>query len=238
MMRAWAVWLLDWWRGLPGKERAPVVLEGLGIVVVAIYTAINFCLYHTTKDSLRISQRAYLNVGPIGLDSSSGTILLPLENSGHLPAMNPMLFGAEVRAHWPDGKQIEFNPINISSVDTHVPPGKGYLSYTVTMNNWSNGDLTAIKNKEETVFVVLTLSYGDGFGNLVTDYSYCTETLYYGNDMHWVGCLPGTMSAFIDRAKAEIAVRACKCTPQPSANTQPNAQPNAHASAGVPIAFP
>jgi hypothetical protein len=41
------------------------LVEVLTLVLLGVYTAINYCLYRTTKDTEQVSERAYVNVKSI-----------------------------------------------------------------------------------------------------------------------------------------------------------------------------
>ncbi|HVA81269.1 MAG TPA: hypothetical protein VNF29_10125, partial [Candidatus Binataceae bacterium] len=191
------------------------------VLVGVAYTFFAGAQWLIMKKTLKVTERAYLYIGPITLDNSNGVIALPLENSGKLPASDPDLLGCEIREHWPEGSQVDFVPLNIQTHDSQVPPGKGYRTYVLEPTHWSQSEIAAVNNRDETIFIGLRLKYGDGLGHIVDDYGYCVETLYdkTTHKMNWVDCVPGTLTILLARG---AAAREQQAPPQ-----QPNAQPNA-----------
>ena len=116
--------------------------------------------------------------------------------------------------------------ITIGTQDSQIPPGKGYQSYSLKMRHWSPAELEVIKQKDETIFIGLTLRYGDGLGKVVNNYRYCTQTLYdtITKNINWTDCGPGTLDKLLARTHVEIEKR--------QKSQEPNAQPNS------PPAFP
>jgi hypothetical protein len=63
MIRAWFVKLLDWWYVLTGKDRATIILEITGIVVVGVYTtvaALQWCKMIEATNAQVATIRAWL----------------------------------------------------------------------------------------------------------------------------------------------------------------------------------
>jgi hypothetical protein len=54
--------LWQWWCGLSGTDRATIVLEFVGIVVVALYTTIAAFQWDTMRKQLKMSERAWIEL--------------------------------------------------------------------------------------------------------------------------------------------------------------------------------
>lgn len=67
-------------------QRRSFIVGVVTLLVLIAYTTINYCLYLTTRDTERVSQRAF--VFSRELELYNGLMIVPIENSGSTPAEN------------------------------------------------------------------------------------------------------------------------------------------------------
>jgi hypothetical protein len=111
--RFWQRWQpIDWFTGC--------------LVIVGIaYTCFAAAQWCTMNKTLEVEQRAYLNIGVMTLDPNDGVIILPVENSGKLPATDATIFGCAIRMHWPDKKELDVALNHYSNAGCAGTSGQG-----------------------------------------------------------------------------------------------------------------
>jgi hypothetical protein len=138
----------------------------------------------TAKDTLHISERAYvIQISP-QLDSAKSMINLPIFNSGHIPSGK-----VDVVVY-----EVTFNPDKITMESTSfqyivernkgishfasIPPG-----YPPTMNIGvpvTNMSTDRLDNGTQMILIVGTVDYNDGFpGSPAQRSIFCTNTVYH-----------------------------------------------------------
>jgi hypothetical protein len=134
-------------------------------------------LSQTSKDTLHISERAYLEVGIGAFDISGKTLRLPITNSGHIPSgrgkmtvheetLDMSLFSAThnafvVERHWTED---EFNALAPGNPTNDV----------VTLPNLDGDQFTTGRQK---IIVTGVVTYNDGFsGTSEQRWSFCISS--------------------------------------------------------------
>jgi hypothetical protein len=172
--------LWHWWLGLSGSARATIVLEVIGILVVAAYTTIAGLQWKQSADNFVASQRPYVSMGKrdgaIGefIDSSApkgdAGIMLYFHNGGNLPASR---------------FNVQLSAVSGNTVEEHMGRLKGkrtgviaYLNGLKTIArdsddkeffpNWvPQSDVTAVKAGTKPLSLTGMFEYCDEFGEYV-----------------------------------------------------------------------
>jgi hypothetical protein len=128
-----------------------------------------------SEQSFRVSERAYVGIASLNANLEAGEIVLLLQNIGRLPAKAVKLEGAEVRVtpsgtdeRTESGEPIyqdqEGSEFHWTAGEVQLFPGTP-MSVAIHMRQLKEGELSAILNKKEILFVGGTIQYEDGFGN-------------------------------------------------------------------------
>jgi hypothetical protein len=151
----------------------------------------------TAKDALHISERAYVNSGSPNADDQRKTIVIPLINSGRLPAENVVSVLFEVTIN---PKASGLGPTNLADTVernkgiTHFPvitPGPSPVSVVVPAPKMSAKLLNTGKQQIEIAGIV---TYGDGLPDTLSQASFvCLVTMYQtlAKAVYWTPCNTG-----------------------------------------------
>ncbi len=152
-------------------QRIQTVFMGLIFLVTAGYALVSYFQWTTMKDSLRMSQRAYIVPTEIKLDFGSRQMQVALENFGHVPADRTK---AEIIVEY-----LDFDNPTATRVTGlgYFSNDRGYERSTTilpgtykTVASFSLANLTPelsdrIRHGQGKLQVGCFLHYEDGFGN-------------------------------------------------------------------------
>jgi hypothetical protein len=171
-----------WW------DKIKPLVEIVGIGLLAIYTFYTIKMYRATKESadaaqvsadtakraLEITERAYVNLGsPIsyahgitGHTYPTETVLMvPLENSGHIPATLKACNVHMIR--FLQGKAFHSANVVLCEESMSLPPGSGHFTMAIPLLDFLQNEMREIKSGREQIEIEGAIRYDDGFG--VTD---------------------------------------------------------------------
>jgi hypothetical protein len=121
--------------------------------------------------SLRIGERAYVGVHSIQADLKIGQIKVLLENIGHVPAQNVLVFATQVRTILGGvgvGDRAISSRVTIDTGRTKLFPGNFKMPIIIPLKDLSPEEVKAIQSGMEWLTITLQIQYGDGFGNTET----------------------------------------------------------------------
>jgi len=119
-------------------------------------------LWETAEADTRIIQRAYLNVIPLGIETSrAGAVLgqVSIRNAGHLPARN---VSASVKIGWSDSRaETKFDSGRVPVQSTVLPAGAEMPRGSGALESGK----AVLKAKKGYLYVWGRITYEDGFGS-------------------------------------------------------------------------
>lgn len=127
--------------------------------------------------ALEITERAYLNVGTPAMYIYSATegakqdrarVMVPIENSGHIPAKNLTCYVHEARVV--NSKIVHSTDVVLCEEGIGIPPGAGHFNIGVPLLNFGLDEMREIKSGRERVRIVGKIRYDDGFGTMDESY--------------------------------------------------------------------
>jgi hypothetical protein len=135
------------------------------------------------KDTLHISERAYVTQGSPQIDTAKSFITIPIVNSGHIPSgkvevltyestLNPEKM-TEGSTSFKDMVERHKSTTSFASIPPGTPPP---LSIGIPIPKMSKDRLD---NGTQLILIVGTITYNDGFPNSPMQQSpFCTQTIY------------------------------------------------------------
>ena|ERR1700733_3138635 len=173
-------------------------LELLGLVVLCVYAAYTIKIYRanktsadaaksaadTAKDALHISERAYVSVGSLQLDTAKSLISVAIANSGHIPSGKVEIVSYEVTFN-PDkplqgGTSFKYiverhkGITHFTSISPGIPPLVGMIVPVPQMST------KLLNSGMQKIMVVGMISYNDGFPDSPLQRSaICNATVYH-----------------------------------------------------------
>lgn len=132
----------------------------------------------TARESLKVSDRAYVITGAPRLDIQAKEISFPLINNGHIPSgkVAVTVHEATINLPRPSAGSLRVNPVEAHWKETDlnaIPPTQGTITYTIN-TPVPNLDSTRLKDGRQQIFVVGDVSYGDGFsGDPTANWKFC-----------------------------------------------------------------
>jgi hypothetical protein len=144
------------------------------------------------ETALIVSERAYLAVGINDFSYDTKSVLLPIVNTGHIPAgrgkttihemtvsrkpvMGPDDNGPIEEMHWSEYPFGGYSPVGNVVIHVRVP----------------NLDKARIENKEQKVFIVGKIVYNDGFPNTkerTAGFCFTTDVRTIPGKVEWYPC--------------------------------------------------
>jgi hypothetical protein len=157
----------------------------------AVYAYLAHEQVQLTSDSLRLTQRAYVNVSPPIGDALGGTIVLPIDNTGRLPASPSKITTYTAREKFPVTTVIAV--CRATGQNTlGIPPGRAVQFIDLPLPSWHPSERAAVQQRAEAIFIAVEISYGDGFaddGTIV--YQWCSQTSWQDGKLLWGICQDG-----------------------------------------------
>jgi hypothetical protein len=143
------------------SNRWMIWLTGLVFVVGGVQAAVSYYQWQTMKESLEITQRAYVVITDIKADFAAKRIQMTLENIGHVPAKEIDL---EMRVERLG--DYTFFPIDAysTSEDTIAPTYKTVVY--LPLKNLTQEAADLITTGKHEIQLACFLKYDDGFGKI------------------------------------------------------------------------
>ncbi len=147
----------------------------------------------TAKETLHISERAYVVVGAPVLHASGKSVNVPILNDGRVPSGRIFLTIHEATINVPPAMKVsyKYQPIEIhwkrSVLESAVPNVTG-LGINVPL---PSADIEKIKSGTQQVFVVGNLAYNDGFprdADVIWPFCYGTVFSEETKELNWSPC--------------------------------------------------
>lgn len=154
-------------------EKRMIGLTAAIATISAIYAFFAAGQWYAMNHGLEISARAYITVGDFIPDYRTGSVGVPIENYGHLPAIDVRAIAYEARVRRPDNTVLELHAIGPDN-GREIPPGSGKASSNVDLGGWTAEDAIELQSGKETIIIGGRILYNDGFKP--REYDYCRQT--------------------------------------------------------------
>jgi hypothetical protein len=143
------------------NNRWMVLLTSLIFFVTAVQAVVSYYQWRTMKDSLEMTQRAYVVITNIKADFPARQIQMTLENTGHVPAKDVRL---ELRIERLGDYKIY--PVETYSTGEEVmTPAYKTIAY-LPLKNLTQESIDLITSGNYILQIGTFLRYEDGFGNV------------------------------------------------------------------------
>jgi len=162
---------LRFWRTWTALECTQVVFNLLLVLVTATYTYFSYQQWQFSRESLQVTQRAYVGVHSIRSNLENGQIAVMLENIGKVPAQDIKVYANEARKI--GDKIIGSSHSTFEAGHTHLFPGTFKTQVAISLKNLTSEEVGNILAGKEKLYISGKIQYGDGFGNVQhTDFAF------------------------------------------------------------------
>jgi len=121
--------------------------------------------WQTSEKSLRISQRAYIDIHSIKANFQDRKIVLMLKNIGHVPADDLQVIGSiSIKYGKRPEDEKKLDDFSHSNGLTPLFPGNLYTQITVGLEKLTEEDKNLIGDAKVILSIGVFISYRDGFG--------------------------------------------------------------------------
>jgi hypothetical protein len=142
------------------------LLAGTLVFLTLVNVATAILQWLTMEKSLRISQRAYVDVDSIETNWPVNIFVL-LKNIGHVPAEIIIVKGSvNILIKLPNGdyKVLKQIPFSHNYRHAQIYPGNRYTQISVSLEDLTEQDKNLVINSQAVLAVGLFVQYKDGFG--------------------------------------------------------------------------
>jgi hypothetical protein len=155
-----------------------------------LLTYVTWLQYNLGKDT----QRAYIVVKPPTEGTINGRLLLRIFNTGQLPASEIKMTLYVARETFPSVTVFGQEKVCAEHKYDLAPGIENAERLRIELNPWNDADWQSILNRDQAVFVGVSLTYNDGVRkDAPIPYEWCTQSSYdsIGKELNWVICPAG-----------------------------------------------
>jgi hypothetical protein len=151
----------------------------------------------TAKDTLHISEKAYIVTGATEMDAAKKTVTIPIVNSGHIPSgrVEITVHEATVFSIAPERRTNLRNTVERHWSRNHLDSVSPGLPMS-TLVPVAEIDETKLNGGYQAIFVAGYIVYNDGFPDTPDQrLPFCTHTTYHAaiKQVFWIECDPAEM---------------------------------------------